>query len=114
MFAQNFSNDMHLVIVAILTFLINIPFGYWRANVRKKSFQWILAIHIPVPFVVLLRIYSNIGFELYTYPIVIASYFLGQFAGVKFFSYRKSLQMLTSSCLVMDLYRNNKSNTELN
>ncbi|AFH50560.1 Hypothetical protein IALB_2857 [Ignavibacterium album JCM 16511] len=101
---------MNLLIVAILTFLINIPFGYWRANVRKKSFQWILAIHIPVPFVVLLRIYSNIGFELFTYPIVIASYFFAQFAGVKFFNYRKKLQLLTSSCLIMDLYRANKSN----
>lgn len=101
---------MNLLVVSIITFLINIPFGYWRANVRKKSPQWILAIHIPVPFVVMLRIYSDIGFELYTYPIVIAAYFFGQFAGVKFFNYRKNLQMLTSSCLVMDLYRNNKSN----
>ncbi|MFN3873882.1 MAG: hypothetical protein ACK4R9_12860 [Ignavibacterium sp.] len=100
---------MNLLVVSIITFLINIPFGYWRANVRTKSLQWILAIHIPVPFVVLLRIYSDIGFEIYTYPIVIAAYFLGQFAGVKFFNYRKNLQMLTSSCLVMDLYRNNKS-----
>lgn len=99
---------MNLIIVSVITLLINIPFGYWRANVRKKSFQWILAIHIPVPFVILLRIYSDIGFELYTYPIVIASYFLGQFTGVKFFNYRKTMQMLTSSCLVMDLYINNK------
>lgn len=101
---------MNLLVVAIITLLINIPFGYWRANVLGKSFQWILAIHIPVPFVVLLRIYSNIGFDLYTYPIVIASYFLGQFAGVKIFHYRKNLKMLTSSCLVMDLYRSNKFN----
>lgn len=100
---------MNLLILSILTFLINIPFGYWRANVRIKSLQWILAIHIPVPFVVMLRIYSDIGFELYTYPIVIAAYFFGQFAGVKFFNYRKTMQMLTSSCLIMDLYRYNKS-----
>uniref|UniRef100_A0A7V3E882 Uncharacterized protein n=1 Tax=Ignavibacterium album TaxID=591197 RepID=A0A7V3E882_9BACT len=100
---------MNLIIVSLLTFLINIPFGYWRANVRKRSLQWILAIHMPVPFVVFVRFYYELGFELYTYPIVVAAFFLGQFAGVKYFSYRKNLQMLNSSCLVMDLYKSFKS-----
>ncbi|MCX8104275.1 MAG: hypothetical protein N3D80_00200 [Ignavibacterium album] len=109
MFAKNFSEEMNLIIVSLLTFLINIPFGYWRANVQKRSFQWILAIHIPVPFVVFMRFYYELGFELYTYPIVVAAFFLGQFAGVKYFSYRKNLQMLNSSCLVMDLYKSFKS-----
>ena len=36
-----------LFVVALVVFLLNIPFGYWRANVRKFSLQWGLAIHIP-------------------------------------------------------------------
>ncbi|MBI1931928.1 MAG: hypothetical protein HYS24_05265 [Ignavibacteriales bacterium] len=75
---------MKITLVAIAVLLLNLPFGYWRSKVKKFSFQWFLAIHIPVPFVILLRIYSNIGFELYTYPVLIGSFFLGQFIGARF------------------------------
>lgn len=99
---------MNLILVTIATFLINIPFGYWRANLNNKSLQRVLAIHIPVPFVVFLIIYSEIGFVFYTYPIIVAVYFLGQFAGVKLFKYRKQSGFFTTSCLVMDYYRSSK------
>lgn len=75
---------MKITLVAIAVLLLNLPFGYWRSKVKKFSLQWFLAIHIPVPFVILLRIYSNIGFELYTYPVLIGSFFLGQFIGARF------------------------------
>jgi hypothetical protein len=68
---------------AILIFIINLPFGYWREHVKKFSRQWFLAVHIPVPIVILIRIYSNIGFQLYTYPILVGAFFLGQFLGGK-------------------------------
>ncbi len=66
---------MNLIFVAIFVFLLNLPFGYWRANVNKYGLQWVLAIHTPVPFVIAARIFSNIGFELYTYPIIVGSHF---------------------------------------
>ena len=72
---------MNLLFVTIFVLILNLPFGYWRANVKKYSFQWVLAVHIPVPFVIAARIFSNIGFELYTYPILVGAFFLGQFAG---------------------------------
>ncbi|MBK7980449.1 MAG: hypothetical protein IPK06_10765 [Ignavibacteriae bacterium] len=75
---------MKITLVAIAVLLLNLPFGYWRSKVKKFSLQWFLAIHIPVPFVILLRIYSNIGFELYTYPVLVGSFFLGQFIGARF------------------------------
>lgn len=31
------------------TFLVNVPFGYWRAGVRKFSPAWFVAIHAAVP-----------------------------------------------------------------
>ena len=99
---------MNLLFVTVFVFILNLPFGYWRANVRKYGLQWALAIHIPVPFVIIARIYSNIGFELYTYPILVVAFFLGQFAGKYFYTKRKSLgQSPLTSCLVMDLVRNN-------
>lgn len=75
---------LHIVNVAILVFLINIPFGYWRTNERKFSFKWFLLIHAPVPLVIFLRYYSEIGFEFYTYPILIVAFFTGQFIGRKY------------------------------
>ncbi len=75
---------MKITLVAIAVLLLNLPFGYWRSKVKKFSLQWFLAIHIPVPFVILLRIYSNIGFEIYTYPVLVGSFFLGQFIGARF------------------------------
>ena len=74
---------MSLLSVAIVVFLLNLPFGYWRSKVRKFSVPWFLAIHLPVPLVVLLRIYSGIGFEFISYPVLIAAFFLGQFIGAR-------------------------------
>ncbi|HMN24187.1 MAG TPA: hypothetical protein PKE38_06790 [Ignavibacteriaceae bacterium] len=99
---------MNLIFVAIFVFVFNLPFGYWRANVPKYGLQWALAIHIPVPFIIIARIYSNIGFELYTYPILVGAFFLGQVAGKYLYSKRKSLgHTPITSCLIMDLVRQN-------
>jgi CDP-diglyceride synthetase len=96
---------MKLFIVALVVFLMNVPFGYWRANVRKFSLQWALAIHIPVPFVILLRIYGDLGFSWETYPVMVGAFFGGQFAGKKLFVYwREHLKTELSSCLVMDVF----------
>ena len=72
---------MNLLIAVILVFLLNIPFGYWRAHLRKLSLWWFAAIHIPIPFVVLIRYEFEIGFELYSYPVFILAFFSGQFLG---------------------------------
>lgn len=101
---------MNLIFVTIFVFILNLPFGYWRANVRRYSLQWVLAIHIPVPIIILLRIYSNIGFEFYTYPILIGAFFFGQFTGKYLSERRKAKTIPTTSCLVMDLYKSFTSN----
>ncbi|NPA36332.1 MAG: hypothetical protein GXO47_05735 [Chlorobi bacterium] len=94
-----------LTIICIVTFLMNIPFGYWRNNVKKFSVQWFLAVHIPIPFIIIMRIYSDIGFAWYTYPFIIGSFFLGQKAGAVI---QKSLSAKcsnTSSFIFTDLLR---------
>jgi hypothetical protein len=94
-----------LIIISTIVFLLNIPFGYWRANVKKFSAQWFLAIHIPVPFIVALRILSGIGFGWYTYLFLVGGFFLGQQFGSLVLKWIHQRCHQDSSCLVMDLYR---------
>jgi hypothetical protein len=72
---------LKLLIVALIVFIINVPFGYWRDSVKKFSVKWFLAVHLPVPLVVLVRIYSDLGFQLVSYPVIVGAFFLGQYAG---------------------------------
>ena len=80
-------NNEVLWYVAIAVFVVNLPFGYWRARVRKFSPQWILAVHLPVPIVVACRLFSGLGWQLITFPVLIGAFFCGQFAGGKLQSY---------------------------
>jgi len=96
---------MRLAIISLMVFLINIPFGYWRANVNRYSWQWVLAIHIPVPVIVFLRIYYQIGFGWYTYVFLVAAFFLGQQLGSKLHFRFLGQKISVSSCLIMDLKR---------
>jgi hypothetical protein len=70
-----------LLLVAVAVFTLNVPFGYWRAGTRKFSLPWILAIHLPVPMVIALRLISGIGWHLASFPALIAAFFSGQFLG---------------------------------
>ncbi len=98
---------MKLSLVALSIFLFNIPFGYWRANVKKFSLQWALAIHIPVPIIIAERIFSGIGFAWITYPVLVFAFFFGQFLGVKLYHFLKDKKHYSvSSCLILDCYRN--------
>lgn len=80
---------INLTIVTILVFVLNIPFGFWRASVKKFSWKWFLAVHLPIPFVVLLRFGFGLGFQFYTYPFLIAGFFIGQMIGAKYYKKRQ-------------------------
>ncbi len=90
--------------VAALAFLINLPFGYWRANADKFSRQWFLAIHLPVPLVIALRLASGLGFQLATFPVMIAAFFLGQLVGGQLHGVlKKHTSLRVTACLVWDI-----------
>ncbi|MCZ7399795.1 MAG: hypothetical protein O8C62_09010 [Candidatus Methanoperedens sp.] len=72
---------MSIIELMLVVFLINLPFGYWRCSVTKFSKQWMMAVHIPVPVIFLLRIFSGFGWTVI--PLLMISDFLGQFAGGK-------------------------------
>ncbi len=73
----------NLIIVTILTFLVNLPFGYLRSKEKRLSFKWFLYIHLPIPIIVFMRFYFQLGFKWWTYPFLIAAFFLGQLVGKK-------------------------------
>jgi hypothetical protein len=94
-----------LTIIAFFVLLLNIPFGYWRAHVKRYSLQWFLAIHIPVPVIVALRFGFEIGFAWYTYLFLVSGFFLGQQLGSIIIRNIGTRCDNVSSCLVMDVYR---------
>lgn len=65
-----------LVIFAII---VSIPCGYIRQNYRKYSFMWFLYIHLPIPFIVLLRIEAGLNWQII--PLTLAGSFFGQYIG---------------------------------
>ncbi|MBI2264249.1 MAG: hypothetical protein HYU64_03620 [Armatimonadetes bacterium] len=69
------------VLFAFLTFvfLINLPFGHWRAASRKFSLQWFAAIHLPVFMIILLRL--RLGGAWTLIPFTVGLSVLGQFLG---------------------------------
>jgi hypothetical protein len=92
-------------LIGLTVIIINIPFGYWRANVRRFSLQWFLAVHIPVVFVIALRLASHLGFTWYSYVVLVTAFFLGQQFGSLINKRLKRICVNVSSCLVMDLVR---------
>ena len=72
---------MGLWTVALLVFLINLLFGYWRASTKKYSWPWLLAVLLPAPVVVALRIYSGFGWKPISLPVLVGAFFLGHFVG---------------------------------
>ncbi|MCL5264081.1 MAG: hypothetical protein M1343_02600 [Chloroflexi bacterium] len=97
---------MNLWIVALAVFVLNLPFGYWRANVRKFSLQWILSIHAPVVLAIALRIVSGLGWQLATVPVLLGVFSLGQFLGGTIHGlWRRQARASASSCLIWDVVR---------
>ena len=70
--------------VALMISLINLPFGWWRAGVKKLSKPWFVAVHVPVVLAVALRIASGVPFRLVTLPLFVFAFATGQFVGGKF------------------------------
>ncbi len=72
---------LSLPLTAALVAGVNVPFGYWRARVDRFSRAWFLAVHLPVPVVVALRMAAGLGWRLNTFPILVGAFCLGQWLG---------------------------------
>lgn len=79
---MDFSTKLALVAgIFVLTFIINIPFGYFRKRTRRYSFRWFLYIHLPIPLIIAARILSHIEFKYV--PLFIFAAVIGQICGGK-------------------------------
>ncbi len=67
--------------LAIFIFFLNIPFGYWRENTKKFSKNWFLAVHLPVPLIIITRLLLGIKLTLPLFALFVCSFFAGQSLG---------------------------------
>ena len=74
-------STMKLLIVLLFAFLLNLPFGWLRRNERKFSFKWFLYIHLPIPFIIALRIWLHLN--PWFIPLVILAAVAGQAIGAR-------------------------------
>lgn len=65
--------------LVILAFVISVPCGYIRQNYSKYSFMWFLLIHLPIPFIVLVRI--KVGLSWHFIPLTLGGSVAGQIIG---------------------------------
>lgn len=67
--------------IALMILVLNVPFGFWRAGTRRFSLPWFLAIHVPVPIAVGLRMAVGFGWRLSILPVFVGAFFAGQYLG---------------------------------
>jgi len=87
------NHEWHIFYTCLATFIVNLPFGYLRGGFRKLSFWWFVAIHVPVPLVILFRKFFDVQLSWSLAPFLFGSFFLGQFVGRKIYGlkpWRKS------------------------
>ena len=65
--------------LVMLAFIVSLPCGYLRENFKKYSFMWFLLIHLPIPFIVLLRIKA--GLDWHVIPLTLGGSVAGQIVG---------------------------------
>lgn len=68
-----------LTLLTAAAFILNLPFGYFRANTKKFSLMWFLYIHLPIPLIFILR--TSAGFSIKVIPVIVAGAVLGQIIG---------------------------------
>jgi hypothetical protein len=69
--------------VALAVLIVNLPFGYWRAGLRKFSVPWFLAVHAPVPLVIGIRVLAGLGWHPDTVLVLAVAFLSGQLLGGK-------------------------------
>ncbi|MBI3921038.1 MAG: hypothetical protein HY318_06420 [Armatimonadetes bacterium] len=77
----------HRVIeLMLLGLLLNLPFGFLRAGTRRFSAPWFLYVHVPIPFLFLLRHLLELNAWAILYSLAAAV--LGQVFGGKLRNFR--------------------------
>ena len=72
-------NTADLIILLSFALIVNIPLGYLRQGVKKRTALWFLYIHLSIPFIIALRV--HFGFNWHIIPVTISCAIIGQLAG---------------------------------
>ena len=64
-----------------LSFMLNLPMGFFRTRTRRLSVAWFLCIHATIPVIYYGRLFS--GLDLRYVPVFITAAVLGQVWGGK-------------------------------
>lgn len=67
------------ILVACAALVLNLPFGYLRMNTKKFSVMWFIYIHLPIPFIFVLRNMAGLGYVFI--PLMVAGAVAGQLIG---------------------------------
>ncbi|PMP69572.1 MAG: hypothetical protein C0187_06715 [Calditerrivibrio nitroreducens] len=70
-----------VIFISVMTFFLNLPFGYWRRRFKKFSIGWFFCIHAPIPIVATSRIYSHLSIKFI--PLFLVFAVLGQIIGYR-------------------------------
>jgi hypothetical protein len=68
-----------LTVLAVGATALSLPFGAWRVTVRRFSWRWFLAIHLPIPFVFVLR--TALDLSAWYIPVSLGCALAGQLLG---------------------------------
>jgi hypothetical protein len=82
-FSDMLTLEWRIFYTCLATIIINLPFGYLRGGLQKFSPCWFIAIHAPVPLVILIREFHKLELTWALAPFLLGSYFIGQFLGKK-------------------------------
>ena len=77
-----------VIAAACVVSLINVPFGFWRAGVRKLSPPWFAAVHVPVALAIAFRLAIGLPLRLATLPLFVGAFIAGQSLGGRLHSVR--------------------------
>lgn len=79
---------LRVLYTCLATIIVNLPFGYFRGGFRKLSFWWFLAIHAPVPLVILIRKFHKLDLTWELAPFLLGAFFVGQLLGQRIYRAR--------------------------
>ncbi|HAM53802.1 MAG TPA: hypothetical protein DCP92_25065 [Nitrospiraceae bacterium] len=74
-----FSKLLFVTLLFSVTAIINLPFGFFRKRENRYSGKWFLYIHIPIPFIILIRVLSHLDFKYI--PLFVLAAVMGQVWG---------------------------------
>lgn len=68
-----------IALVMLAALVLNLPFGYFRATTKKFSISWFLYIHLPIPFIFVLRTMAGLTYKVI--PLLVVAAVAGQLIG---------------------------------